>query len=74
MAVYEVFGSAVSCSRCLALVTEGIKAVGGVESIAADKSCDKLVITYDENKTCEDDIRAGIRGAGFYKDRLYCIC
>jgi copper chaperone CopZ len=74
MAVYEVFGSAVSCSRCLALLMAGTKAVDGVEDVTADKSSDKLVITYDENKTCEDDIKAGIRGAGFYKDRLYCIC
>jgi hypothetical protein len=74
MAVYEVFGSAVSCSRCLTLLTDGINALDGVESVVADKSSDKLVITYNEKTIDEEGIRAGIRGAGFYKERLYCIC
>jgi copper chaperone CopZ len=73
-ATYILYGSAVSCSRCLALLTKGLSSMEGVTDIKADKDSDTLTVEYDTDKIGESGIRSGARGAGFYKEQLYCIC
>ncbi|MBI4734421.1 MAG: cation transporter, partial [Rubrobacteridae bacterium] len=50
IATYNLYGSAVSCSRCLALLTKGLSSLEGVVNIAADKTTDTLVVDYDTGK------------------------
>jgi len=74
MAILYVYGSAISCSRCLALVSASLNSLPGVTNVSADKSTDTLTVDYDAAVVDEAGIWRRIRSTGFYKERLYCIC
>ena len=69
-----LFGTAVSCAQCFALITNGLKPVDGIIELLADTQANTLTVGYNPDIIDEDGIRRRLRGLGFGKKELYCIC
>ncbi len=69
-----LFGTAVSCTQCFALMSNGLKPLDGIKDILANTETNILTINYDPDKINEGDVRAKLRSLGFGGKQLYCIC
>lgn len=55
----------ISCSHCVATVTEAVGALAGVERVAASEETKQVVVEYDEQRVSESQIRAALDEAGY---------
>lgn len=69
-----LFGTAVSCTQCFALMSSSLKSLDGIEDILADTQTNILTINYNSSLISEGGIRAKLRASGFGGKHLYCIC
>ncbi len=69
-----LFGTAVSCTQCFTLMSNGLKSLDGIEDILADAETNILTINYNPSTISEDNIRVKLRALGFGGKQLYCIC
>jgi copper chaperone len=52
-----------SCEHCVKRVTKGLDALTGISK--ADVTIGKAVVSYDESKLSEDEIKKAIEKAGY---------
>lgn len=55
--------SGMSCEHCVKRVTKGLDALTGISK--ADVTIGKAVVSYDESKLSEDEIKKAIEKAGY---------
>lgn len=66
---YEIEG--MTCTACAAAVERTTRKLEGVEESNVNYANEKLVITYDESKVSEEDIKARIQRAGYKAKDTY---